>query len=103
VKVEVGGVELAYAIEGEARLPAVVLLHALGENSGNWTVIAKVLAATHRVYALDLRGHGASSRPETYSLELMRSDLLGFLDAVDLGDVSLVGHSLGAAVAYLVA
>jgi len=33
----------------------------------------------------------------------MRSDLLGFLDAVDLGDVSLVGHSLGAAVAYLVA
>ncbi|HEY8621016.1 MAG TPA: alpha/beta fold hydrolase [Dermatophilaceae bacterium] len=48
-------------------------------------------------------GHGASSQPGAYSLELMRSDVLGFLHALDLDDACLVGHSLGGAVAYLVA
>jgi pimeloyl-ACP methyl ester carboxylesterase len=81
----------------------VVLLHALGENSSDWTMVAALLAATYRVYAPDLRGHGASPHPGTYSLELMRSDVLRFLDALDLDDVSLIGHSLGGAVAYLVA
>lgn len=52
---------------------------------------------------LDLRGHGGSSPPGTYSLELMRSDVLRFLHALDLDDVCLIGHSLGGAVAYLVA
>jgi pimeloyl-ACP methyl ester carboxylesterase len=55
------------------------------------------------VYAVDLRGHGGSSHPGDYSLELMRSDVLGFLRTLNLQEVTLIGHSLGAAVAYLVA
>lgn len=51
----------------------------------------------------DLRGHGGSSQPGDYSLELMRSDVLGFLHTLNLDEVTVIGHSLGGAVAYLVA
>ena len=101
--VDVDGIELKCRTAGEAGLPVIVLLHALGEDSSDWNAVVEALAPAHRVYALDLRGHGGSSQPGDYSLELMRSDVLGFLHALDLDDVCLIGHSLGAAVAYLVA
>ena len=60
-------------------------------------------ATRFRVVALDLRGHGASTWPGIYSFPLMRDDVLGVLDALDLEDLVLVGHSMGGTVAYLVA
>lgn len=101
--VDVDGIELTYRTAGEGGLPVLVLLHALGEDSGDWNAVVEALAPAHRVYALDLRGHGGSSQRGAYSLELMRSDVLGFLHALDLDGVCLIGHSLGGAVAYLVA
>ena len=101
--VKVNGIELAYTVAGEVGLPPVVLLHALAEDSSGWSVVVEALVPRYRVYAVDLRGHGGSSRPGDYSLELMRSDVLGFLRALNLEGVSLIGHSLGGAVAYLVA
>ncbi|MFD0502470.1 alpha/beta fold hydrolase [Streptomyces chiangmaiensis] len=55
------------------------------------------------MYAPDLRGHGLSDRPGDYSLELMQSDVLHFLDRLGLDRVDLIGHSLGGVVAYLLA
>ncbi len=101
--VEVDGIELTYRTAGEAGLLVVVLLHALGQDSSDWNVVVEALAPAHRVYALDLRGHGGSSQPGAYPLELMRSDVLGFLHALDLDGAFLIGHSVGGAVAYLVA
>jgi pimeloyl-ACP methyl ester carboxylesterase len=101
--VEFDGIELTYRTAGEAGLLVVVLLHALGQDSSDWNVVVEALAPAHRVYALDLRGHGGSSQPGAYPLELMRSDVLGFLHALDLDGAFLIGHSVGGAVAYLVA
>ncbi|MGW0859152.1 alpha/beta fold hydrolase [Streptomyces sp. NPDC002690] len=101
--VDVGGVRLAYQVSGPADAPPLVLLHALGMDSSDWDAVAPVLARRRRVHALDLRGHGRSDWPGTYSLQLMRDDVLGFLDALGLERVDLVGHSLGGIVAYLVA
>lgn len=101
--VDVDGIDLTYRTAGEAGLPVVLLLHALGEDSSDWNAVVEALAPANRVYALDLRGHGGSSQQGAYSLELMCSDVLGFLHALDLDDVCLIGHSLGGAVAYLVA
>ena len=81
----------------------MVLLHALGEQAANWDEVAARFATQFRVVALELRGHGASSWPGTYSFTLMRDDVLGVLDALDLHDLVLVGHSMGGTVAYLVA
>ncbi len=81
----------------------MVLLHGLGLDSSNWDRVAAGFAASHRVFALDLRGHGASDWPGTYSVEFMRDDVLGFLDALGLGPVTLIGHSLGGSVAMVFA
>ncbi|MFJ5631101.1 alpha/beta fold hydrolase [Streptomyces goshikiensis] len=101
--VTANGVRLAYEVSGPAGGPPLVLLHALGQSAGHWAPVRDALAPGRRVYALDLRGHGRSEWPGRYSLELMRDDVLGFLDALGLDRVELVGHSLGGVVAYLVA
>ncbi|MET9364578.1 alpha/beta hydrolase [Streptomyces sp. NPDC006632] len=101
--VDVGGVRLAYQIWGPPDAPPLVLLHALGEDAADWEAVVPALARSRRVYVLDLRGHGRSDWPGNYSLELMQTDVLRFMDALGLGSVDLIGHSMGGIVAYLLA
>ncbi|MFD0971061.1 alpha/beta fold hydrolase [Plantactinospora endophytica] len=101
--VEVDGVAMAHRVVGDPADPPMVLLHGLGDDERDWHGVLPGLAARHRVYVLDLRGHGRSSRPGRYSFELMRDDVLGFLDALDVGRCVLVGHSMGGVVAILLA
>lgn len=101
--VDVGGVKLAYRVAGDPTAEPMLLLHALGEDERSWHGVLSQLAETHRVYALDLRGHGASDFPGQYSFELMRDDVLGFLDAVGVNRCVLIGHSMGGTVSFLVA
>ena len=102
-RVDAGGIGLAYRIWGPPAAPPLVLLHALGETGSDWDNVAPVFARHWRVYAPDLRGHGRSDWPGDYSAELMRTDTLGFLNALALDRVHLIGHSLGGMVAYLFA
>ncbi|MDQ0770177.1 3-oxoadipate enol-lactonase [Pseudarthrobacter defluvii] len=97
------GVHISLQESGDPGAPPVVLLHALGDTAGDWRTIAGALAADYRVLAVDLRGHGGSGRPGKYSFELMRDDVAIVLEALDLRNVILVGHSMGGVVAYLVA
>ncbi len=99
----VNGVRLAYRTAGPEEGDPLVLLPALGATADDWAPVQDALAPERRVYALDLRGHGRSGRTAEYSLELMRDDVLGFLDALGLDRVDLAGHSMGAVVAHLVA
>lgn len=101
--VHVGEVRLAYQTSGPPDAPPLVLLHALGEDATDWEAVVPALARSRRVYALDLRGHGRSDWPGDYSLELMQADVLRFLNALGLGPVDLIGHSMGGIVAYLLA
>jgi pimeloyl-ACP methyl ester carboxylesterase len=101
--IEAGGVRLAYRAWGARAAPPLVLLHGLGEGAADWDGVAPAFARHWRVYALDLRGHGRSDWPGAYSIELMRADVLGFLDALGLDQVDLIGHSMGGLVACLLA
>jgi 3-oxoadipate enol-lactonase len=100
---QAGGVRLAYRAWGNPAAPPLVALHGLGEGAADWDGVAPAFARHWRVYAPDLRGHGASDWPGAYSVELMRADVLGFLDALDLDRVDLIGHSMGGLVALLLA
>jgi pimeloyl-ACP methyl ester carboxylesterase len=102
-KVATGGIHLAYEASGVPGAPPMVLLHGLGERGASWAPVIPRFAERFQVLALDLRGHGGSDWPGTYSLRIMRDDLLGFLDRLGLGPVTLVGHSMGGGVAYLAA
>lgn len=97
------GVTLTCHLAGNPGAPPMVLLHALGESGADWDVVAPAFARHYRMVAPDLRGHGSSSRPGHYSFAAMRDDVLALLDALALDRVVLVGHSMGAAVAWLLA
>ncbi|MDT0542741.1 MULTISPECIES: alpha/beta hydrolase [Streptomyces] len=101
--VEVAGIELAYRVWGERAAPPVLLLAGLGGDGADWLGIAPELARTRCVYALDLRGHGASDWPGDYALERVSDDVAGFLGALGLTRASVVGHSYGGVVGYLLA
>ena len=79
--------------------PVVVLVHGITESRRTWDpLFPKFLAAGYRVVAVDLRGHGDSSRVGPYDLATMAGDLGHVLAAEGSDDALLVGHSLGGAV-----
>ncbi|WP_330241391.1 alpha/beta fold hydrolase [Streptomyces sp. NBC_00525] len=101
--VDVGDVRLAYRSWGASFGSPVVLLHDVGASSASWEAAGGLLGQEWRVYGIDLRGHGESDWPDEYDLELMRDDVLGFLDECELDRVGVVGHGMGGVVAHLLA
>ena len=97
------GTLFRYRETGDGSGPVLILLHALGEDAGDWDEVAKALSKRYRVLALDQRGHGQSEYTAHYSFELMRDDLRDFVDVLGLEQFSLMGHSMGGLVALLFA
>jgi len=77
----------------------VVLIHGLFGSLENLGLLARELAQSYQVVAVDLRNHGRSPRAATMSYEQMADDLLDTLDHLQLEQVALVGHSMGGKVA----
>jgi esterase len=94
----VTALELAYDALGETGAP-VVVLHGLLGSARNWTGIARQLADTRRVFALDLRNHGRSPWADTMSFEEMAGDVAAFIERHELRPADVIGHSLGGKVA----
>lgn len=99
----VGGRKLRYVIEGSGD-EAVVLIHGYGGHLGTWLFNQQELAKGRRVIALDLPGHGESSKDVgNGNLELLASAVLGLMDELGLATAHLIGHSMGGAVAMQIA
>ncbi|QCD53991.1 alpha/beta fold hydrolase [Streptomyces hawaiiensis] len=102
--VRANGITQAYRVWGPRDAEPLVLLHARGADGADWAEIAPALAAgPRRVYAPDLRGHGRTDWPGGYAYETMRDDLHALLGALGIARADIVGHSLGGAVACLLA
>jgi len=95
---DVNGINLYYEIHGSGR--PLVLLHG-GLGSGEmFGLVLPLLAARHRVIAVDLQGHGRTAdidRP--IDLRLMAGDIAALIDHLRLDMPDLVGYSLGGGVA----
>ena len=104
VIVEGAAGRLHLEVSGERGLP-VVFLHSFGGNTTHWAEPMEHLDGSHRVFALDLRGHGESDAPvpPDYRVEALAIDLEVAVDTLLPAErFVLVGHSMGgsAAVAY---
>jgi non-heme chloroperoxidase len=88
-------IEIYYEDHGSG--PPVVLIHGWPLNGDAWEKqTAALLAAGHRVITYDRRGFGRSSKPGVgYDYDTFAADLHALLNALNLTDVSLVGHSMG--------
>lgn len=104
--IDVGGVRTNYHDEGQGR--PIVLLHGSGPGVTawqNWQRIIPRLAERHRVIAPDIVGFGFTAKLEGEKLGIKQwsAHLLGFLDALGLERVTLVGNSFGGGLALAVA
>jgi pimeloyl-ACP methyl ester carboxylesterase len=83
----------------------ILLLHGLGGSTYSWRHVAPVLARTHRVIALDLKGFGQSDKAfdTAYSAHDQAQLVIQFLQQRNLRHVTVIGHSFGGQVALLAA
>ncbi|MDR2142304.1 MAG: alpha/beta hydrolase [Deltaproteobacteria bacterium] len=99
MRVKVNGVELFYEKTGSG--PPLLLLHGNSEDHHIFDKIAEKLAPTYTLYALDSREHGESEKSGVFSYDVMAEDVYGFITALGLGKVNLVGFSDGAILGLL--
>lgn len=94
------GVRLEYTERGDPRGVPVILLHGYTDSRHSFDLTAPHLPASLRVFALSMRGHGNSDRPEaSYRPADFAADVSAFLDVMGLESAVIVGHSLGGIIA----
>src|SRR5687768_1965922 len=101
--VENDGARIWYATYGAG--PPVILLHGGLGHSGNWGhQVPALTGAGYRVVLVDSRGHGRSTRDlRPYGYELMASDVLAVMDALNLEKSAIVGWSDGSCIGLVLA
>ena len=98
-RTEVNGIRLYYRRAGAGE--PVVLLHGFPETSLAWRKVMPMLAERYLVIAPDMRGFGASDRPETgYDKRTVATDVHQLVEQLGLGAVNLVSHDVGMMVGY---
>ena len=96
-RVTVNGMRMYYEVSGRGE--PLVVLHGAYMNILTMGAIIPRLARTHRVYAVELQGHGRTTdidRPITYPA--MADDVAAFMDSVGLASADVFGYSMGAEV-----
>ena len=101
-RVDINGMRLYYEVSGSGE--PLIVLHGAYMNIPSMGEIIPRLAQTHRVYALELQGHGRTTdidRPITY--QHLADDVAAFMDSVGLAKADVFGYSMGAIAALQLA
>ena len=106
-RADLGRITLEVTEAGAGNARRVLLVHGFTADAGEVAEVLDPLAERgwHAV-APDLRGHGRSDHPtdpDAYSFEILAADVLALADDLGWDRFALVGHSMGGAVAQLVA
>lgn len=102
-QVEANGIRLHYTRTGGDK-PPVVLAHGVMDDGLCWTPVAEALSPDYDVVMVDARGHGRSSKPESgYDPITQADDLHDVIQALELKRPVVLGHSMGAITALVLA
>lgn len=97
------GIRIHYTRTGGAR-PPLVLAHGVTDDGLCWSPLAAALAPSYDVVMADARGHGRSAAPAGgYDPATQAADLAGLIAALGLRKPALLGHSMGAVSALVLA
>lgn len=85
--------------------PPLLLMHTIRTQLEYFRALVPVLAKSHTVYAIDLPGHGHApiDADAPFDEPYMRRAVIGFIEKLDLTGLTLVGESIGGALALTVA
>jgi pimeloyl-ACP methyl ester carboxylesterase len=93
--IEANGARLHYVDWGGEGLPPMLLLHGLQDCCRLWDFYARSVCDRYHVISLDHRGHGDSAWTAGYPLEDYLQELKEVIEALDLRNLVLMGHSAG--------
>jgi pimeloyl-ACP methyl ester carboxylesterase len=100
--IRVKGHTIFYVVKGEGE--PLLLIHGYGAGFWVWEKQIDILCRSHRVYALDLIGHGFSDRPKIeYRPDIYIHFLRDFMDEIGVERATLIGNSMGGGIAWAVA
>ena len=98
-KTSFNDIEMYYERLGEGE--PMLLIAGIGQDHRTWGLMAPQLQSHVELILPDNRGVGETDMPDTvYTVELMASDFLALLDELEIESAHVVGHSLGAAIAF---
>lgn len=92
------GLEISY-LQAGATGPPVLMLHGWGAFKELWWSTLRSLGHDHRCFALDFPGHGDSPLGQAASITALAAQVAAFCDDLGLPEITLMGHSMGGAVA----
>lgn len=105
-EVRLSHLRLIAQVWGDDAAPRLLALHGWLDNAGSYARLAPLLAERCQVIALELPGHGHSDHlpagMQYHFVDYVRA-VLGAIDALGMAHFHLMGHSLGAGIASLVA
>lgn len=99
MKVTVNNITLNYTINGSGS--PLILLHGNGEDLHIFDKLVDKLEQHFRVYAIDSRNHGESSKTDDYTYESMTDDIYQFIELLELKKPLVIGFSDGAIISLL--
>jgi len=95
----IGSVRTRYWKVGEQG-SSVLFIHGIVSSMEDWLQNIHPLAKKHRIFAVDIPGHGYTDKPDApYTFEYFADFINDFLTFQNLDTVSLVGNSLGGGIA----
>jgi pimeloyl-ACP methyl ester carboxylesterase len=93
------GVTLEFVEQGKSTGIPVICLHGVTDSWHSFEPVLPYLPDDLRVFAITQRGHGGSSKPDGYRYVDLAADVRAFMDALELPDAVIAGHSMGSLVA----
>ncbi|MDA1128657.1 MAG: alpha/beta hydrolase [Chloroflexi bacterium] len=95
--VRANGLNFHYLEWGDPANPTLVMLHGVSQQAHSWDFVSLALSPAYHVIAIDQRGHGDTdwASDGDYSIDAMQADIDGVIQALNLDDFNLMGHSMG--------
>jgi pimeloyl-ACP methyl ester carboxylesterase len=98
------GLEMEYIEQGDRSGVPVVMLHGFTDSWRSFQPVLQHLPPSIRAFSLTQRGHGETERPPSdYHPAFFVTDVIGFMDALEIERAVVVGHCMGGVIAERVA
>jgi 2-hydroxymuconate-semialdehyde hydrolase len=104
--IQVGEIRTHFHEDGEGE--PVLLIHGSGPGVSawaNWRLVFPILSKQYKLYAPDVVGFGYTERPENinYSVDVWVNHMISFIETINLEKISIIGNSMGGALALHIA